>query len=258
MTAMAALIAFGVDFVTVQGDIGRMNTLFKYYLEVWVLLAIAAAYLLWRLGTSWLPQIRPAIAAAWLTVLALLIGASLIYTALGARDRLADRFADLPPTLDGAAYMTAARHWERDTIFPLVWDYHAIRWLQDNAEGSPVVLEAHMEQYRWGARIAKYTGLPTILGWPWHQTQQRYAYRDQVDQRARDIRRAYETVDPGTALAILQRYGVTYIIVGQLERLNYPAAGLAKFEAMAQAGILRKVYDHGETAIFQSKIPQIP
>ena len=52
MVAMAALIAIGVDFVTVEGDIGRMNTLFKYYLEVWVFLAIAAAYMLWKLGAN--------------------------------------------------------------------------------------------------------------------------------------------------------------------------------------------------------------
>ena len=65
--------------------------------------------------------------------------------------------------------------------------------MQDNVEGSPVVLEAHMEQYRWGGRFANYTGLPTILGWPWHQTQQRLAYGRQVGERADDVRLAYES-----------------------------------------------------------------
>ena len=254
MITMAALIAFGVDFVTVEGDIGRMNTLFKYYLEVWIFLSIAAAWMLWRLAARWLPRIRPAAAIAWLSVLTLLIGSSLIYTALGTRDRLADRFNALPPTLDGAAYMSAAHHWERETAFPLKWDHHAIQWLQDNVQGSPVILEAHMEQYRWGARIASYTGLPTIIGWPWHQTQQRLAYHSQIDQRARHVRLAYETADPAAALEILNRYNVAYIVVGELERINYPPEGLAKFEAMSQAGALAKVYDNGQTAIFRVKI----
>lgn len=255
LVGMAGLIAFGVDFVTVEGDVGRMNTVFKYYLEVWVFMAIAAAFMLWRLAGAWLPRIWPGAAAVWLSVLALLVGCSLIYTALGTRDRLGDRFADLPPTFDGAAYMTAAEYWERDTVFPLAGDYGAIRWLQDNAAGSPAVLEAHLEQYSWGSRIAIYTGLPTILGWPWHQIQQRFAYIRQVDLRARDVHRAYETVDRGVAMDVMRRYGVAYVVVGELERQTYPAAGLAKFEAMAEAGTLSKVYDNGKTAIFQRKFP---
>ena len=255
MVGMAALIAIGVDFVTVEGDIGRMNTLFKYYLEVWVFLAIAAAYMLWRLGTTWLPRLRPGLGAAWLFALALLVGCSLIYTALGIQDRLDDRFADLPPTLDGTAYMEVAEHWEKDELFPLVWDYQAIRWLQENVEGSPVVLEAHMDQYRWGGRMANYTGLPTILGWPWHQIQQRYDYREQVHERTARVRVAYETTDTSDALELLKHYDVSYIVVGELERLNYPADGLAKFEAMAESGMLSKVYENESTAIFRTKFP---
>ena len=255
IVAMAALIAIGVDFVTVEGDIGRMNTLFKYYLEVWVFLAIAAAYMLWRLGSSWLPCLRPGPAAAWLFVLALLVGCSLIYIALGTRDRVGDRFADLPPTLDGTAYMTVAAHWEREEIFPLLWDYQAIGWLQDNVEGSPVVLEAHMDQYRWGGRIANYTGLPTVIGWPWHQIQQRFGYRQQVHERAAHVRLIYETTDTAIAAEFLQRYGVTYVVMGELERLNYPPEGLAKFEAMAESGMLRKVYENEGTEIFRTQFP---
>ena len=255
MVAMAALIAIGVDFVTVEGDIGRMNTLFKYYLEVWVFLAIAAAYMLWRLGASWLPRLRYGPATAWLFLLALLVGCSLIYTALGTRDRLDDRFAELPPTLDGTAYMAVAQHWEKEELFPLVWDYQAIRWLQDNVEGSPVVLEANMDQYRWGGRIANYTGLPTVLGWPWHQIQQRFGYRQQVHERAAHVRLAYETTDTAIATELLRGYGVAYVVVGELERLNYPAEGLAKFETMAESGMLRKVYENEGTIIFRTEFP---
>ena len=256
MVAMAGLIVIGVDFVTVEGDIGRMNTLFKYYLEVWVFMAIAAAYMLWRLAPAGLGALKlRGPAAVWLGVLALLVGSSLIYTALGTRDRLTDRFNDLPATLDGTAYMAQANHWERGETFPLWHDYQAIRWLQDHVEGSPVVLEAHMEQYRWGGRIANYTGLPTILGWPWHQTQQRHAYREQVDVRASHVRLAYETTDVDTAVELMRLYGVTYVVVGELERLNYRSEGLAKFETMSKAGLLNKVYENQKTVIFRSDLP---
>ena len=256
--AMAALIVAGVDLVNVEGDIGRMNTLFKYYLEVWVFMALAAAYMLWRIASSGLPELRFARfdgRIAWATVVVILIASSLVYTFLGTKDRLDDRFADLPPTLDGTAYMATARHWERDESLPLGWDLQAIQWLQDNVEGSPVVLEAHMEQYRWGGRIANYTGLPTIIGWPWHQIQQRFDYREQVDRRARDVHLAYESTDIGTKVDILRKYGVSYVVLGDLEKLNYAPEGLALFDYMEEAGLISRVYDNEGTAIFFVDLP---
>jgi uncharacterized membrane protein len=131
----------------------------------------------------------------------------------------------------------------------------AIEWIQDNVEGSPVVLEAHMEQYRWGGRIANYTGLPTIIGWPWHQTQQRFAYREQIDQRARHVELIYETTDVDRAVELMKRYGVSYVVVGDLERLNYGARGISKFEEMKKSGLLSKVYANAQTSIFRVEFP---
>ena len=110
-----------------------------------------------------------------------------------------------------------------------------------------------MDQYRWGGRIANYTGLPTILGWPWHQTQQRFDYRQQVHERAAHVRLAYETTDATIAEELLRRYDVAYVVVGELERLNYPAEGLAKFERMAESGMLTKVYENEGATIFRTK-----
>ena len=133
---------------------------------------------------------------------------------------MSDRFLELPNSLDGTAYMAAAQHWEREETFPLVWDLQAMRWLQDNVQGTPVVLEAHMEQYRWGGRMANYTGLPTVIGWPWHQTQQRFDYRHRIYERADDVRLAYETTDMDTATRLMERYGVSYVVVGTWKGLT--------------------------------------
>ncbi len=249
LLVMALFIGIGVDLVRVEGDIGRMNTLFKYYLEIWVLLSIVSAYMLWHLGASGF--LRPNLgwrSGAWMVVLAALIVSSLIYTALGSRARLSDRFTDGPSTLDGTAYMAAASHQERGQSIELKWDLEAIEWLQDNVKGSPVVLEAHLEQYRWGARIASYTGLPTVLGWPWHQTQQRMAYSSTVQERAGDVREMYETTDVGRALELLRQYRVKYVVVGDLERIIYAADGLRKFQNLGQ-----KVFENQGTAIYKAR-----
>ncbi len=252
LLSMALLISVGVDFVAVEGDVGRMNTLFKYYLEVWVLMSLAAAYMLWYLARAGFLEGRWNWGTvAWVGLLFALLGSSFIYTALGTKDRLASRFAELPRTLDGTAYMTAAWHWERDEPFQLVWDQEAVRWLQDHVQGSPVILEAHADQYHWGGRISIYTGLPTVLGWPWHQIQQREAYAFAIHDRARHVREIYETSDSDRAIDLLRQYEVSYVVVGDLERIYYDGEGLNKFKEMGKSGLSRKVFENQGVVIYE-------
>ena len=252
LLAMALAIAIGVDFIRVEGDIGRMNTFFKYYLEVWVLLSLASAYMLWHLGGRGPLRWRWTwVKGAWLGVLVLLIGCSLIYTALGSRARIDNRFVVTPATLDGTAYMELAVHQEKSQAFELKWDGEAIRWLQDNVTGSPVVLEAHNESYRWGPRISSYTGLPTVLGWPWHQMQQRWDYQYAIQNRAEDIREIYNTTSVARAEELLKRYEVTYIVIGDLERIYYDDAGLDKFSDLAEIGRINQVFQNDRVSIYQ-------
>ena len=254
LLGMALAISIGVDIVRIEGDIGRMNTLFKYYLEVWILLSLASAYMLWYLGDQGNFRVRPAwLKVVWLGVLLALIGCSLIYTVLGTRARLAYRFdTSTSVTLDGTAYMQKAVYTREGGALELKWDLEAVQWLQDNVTGSPVVLEAHSQQYDWSGRIASYTGLPTILGWPWHQTQQRWGHQHTIGERAADVRRIYETIDALEFQALLRRYDVEYIVVGELERLYYGDAGIAKFDAMAGEGVIEPVFRNQGVAIYRS------
>jgi len=191
----------------------------------------------------------------WRGGFAVLLFSSLIYTVEGTVARVHDRFNPLPPTADGMAYMPQAIY--NDEVRPrevypieLRWDYEAIRWLQDNVAGSPVILEAQVPAYRWGNRVSIYTGLPTLLGYEWHQRQQRAGYAGMIDQRLGDIRRLYTTPDIEETTALLQKYGVEYIYLGRLERLYYPGPGLAKFDEM-EGEELELVYENPEVKIYQ-------
>ena len=254
LVALALLIGIGVEFVRAEDDIGRMNTLFKYYLEAWVLFAIASAYVLWYLGSRGAFRLRRVSVArgAWLAALALLVASSFIYPVLGTRSRMADRFSTQNTTLDGAEYMRGAVHWEEGSPILLRWDHGAIGWLQDNVKGSPVVLEAHNEQYHWSSRISNYTGLPTVLGWPWHQIQQRMRYDYAVRERASHVEEIYSTLDTQRALELLRLYEVEYVVVGQLERAYYPPQGLQKFDAMVSNGLAGLAYQNDETRIYRA------
>ena len=249
LLSLALFIGVGVDLVRVEGDIGRMNTLFKYYLEIWVLLSLVSAYMLWRLGTT--EFLRPpfiAVSLVWLSVLVVLVGSTLIYTTFGTKARLADRFTQSSYSLNGMAYLEDAIHEEQGQLIELKWDQEAIEWIQDTVEGSPVILEAHLSQYHWGARFAVHTGLPTVIGWPWHQIQQRTDYSSAVNDRVEDVKKIYETVNNKLALDLLRQYRVQYVVVGDLERITYRDEGLSKFENLGN-----KVFENQGTIIYKVK-----
>ena len=260
MVVLTALfLAMGLDVFRVEGDIDRMNSVFKFYLHVWVLLALAAAYLLWRMGYGRglrLPRGWPR--RVWTGSLLVLLAAAAVYPVLGTRDRLRDRFdgAVTPLTLDGAAFMEDAVYWDQGGLIALSDDLQAIRWLkgatdgEPNVEGSPVLLEAQTPSYRWGGRVSVHTGLPGIVGWEWHQTQQRFGYSSEVQRRLQDVDTIYSTTSTSEALEILRRYNVEYVYVGELERLYYPKSGLAKFEAGLD-GALDRVYDNADVTIYR-------
>ena len=130
-------------------------------------------------------------------------------------------------------------------------DLAGIRWLQDNVSGSPVVLEAHNDQYHWSARISNYTGLPTVIGWPWHQIQQRNAYAETIGRRARDVAEMYDTTDVARAQQLLDLYDVEYIVVGDMERVYYSTLGLNKFEEMFGSGLVMRVFDSKGMKIYR-------
>jgi len=50
------------------------------------------------------------------------------------------------------------------------------------------------------------------------------------------------------ARQVLQRYNVRYLIVGPVERLYYPATGLAKFATMAE---LRVAYENEGVRVYE-------
>jgi uncharacterized membrane protein len=133
-------------------------------------------------------------------------------------------------------------------------DSRAIQWMQENVRGSPVIVEANTVEYHWGSRFTIYTGLPGVVGWSWHQRQQRGVVSpEEVEERVREVGEFYSTSDEAWTRQFLSQYQVTYIVVGELEQAYYPPAGLAKFSQMQAEGLLQSVYSAGHTVIY--KVP---
>lgn len=249
------LVAFSLTIVVevfvLQGDIGRMNTVFKFYLQVWLLMAIAGAA---SLGWVWnaIAGARPLIRIGWSGGLMTLVFLAALYPATATRAKIVDRWSSAAPaTLDGMAYMKYVERYENGVAFPLEGDYYALRWLQDNIPEPIVVLEGHTTEYRWGNRVSIYTGLPTVIGWNFHQRQQRPGQDQEVWERVSAVSEAYSTTDITRTMSILSEYDVELIVVGGLEHALYPLDGLHKFEIMAEQGLLDRIYSYKGTNIYR-------
>jgi YYY domain-containing protein len=244
-----------VEIIVLVGDIGRMNTVFKFYLQVWTFFAISSGAALGWLVLDlhkWLPRWR----TPWQMALAALVVGAALYPLMGGLAKIKDRMVtSAPHTLDGMKYMEYA-HYEWHGDMDLSQDYRAIQWMQENVQGSPVIVEANLRDlYRWGSRFSIYTGLPGVAGWEWHEQQQRALVPSTwISNRIDEINNFYLTADVQAALGFLREYDVKYIIDGQLEHNQYPGPGLDKFPA--ENGILwDEVYRDGDTAIYQVRQP---
>jgi YYY domain-containing protein len=237
------------EFVSLQGDIGRMNTVFKFYLQAWVLLSVTAAVALgWLARRSVREPLLRNVRPPWIAFAAILVLAAVSYPLLASKAKVGLRFTDMPLSLDGMQYMDFAEYKDDGKDLNLPADAKAIRWLQDNVIGTPVVLEGRSPVYRWGSRMSIYTGLPTILGWDVHQGQQRSGYSSMLQERSNDVERAYGSVNPQETLGILRKYQVRYVVIGGLERAYYPAIGLDKFRTMPE---LKLAYDADGVQIYK-------
>jgi YYY domain-containing protein len=216
-----------VEIVVLRGDISRMNTVFKFYLQVWELFSVvAAAAIAWI--ASGLPGWNPIARRSWTFVLGILLFSAAMFPIMAGAAKVRDRMTiTAPHTLDGMAFMAyAENYFDLGKRIDLPSDFDAIRWMQENVEGTPVIVEANVPEYRWGTRYTIYTGLPSVLGWRWHQSQQRVAAPNQsVDERLFDITDFYLTRSIDGALAFLDTYEVEYIIVGSLEKTYYEEVG---------------------------------
>jgi uncharacterized membrane protein len=204
-----------------------MNTIFKFYYQAWILLALAAAFATARILSD--PRGPYGLSAA--AVILVTVIAGLTYPSLSLVTKT-DGFSPAGGlTLDGTLH---GAYLNED-------DRAAVEWLKAAELG--VLVEAVGGSYSSGARIATHSGQPNVLGWKFHQGQWRGGYTE-VGSREEDIARIYETGSWQETAALLDRYGVTYVYIGRLERSTYDVQ-LAKFERN-----LPVLFRQGETVIF--------
>ena len=224
MVVLGGVMVLAPEFVYLRDVFGsRMNTVFKFYYQAWMLWSLSAAFagVLILISGKWLGKV--------LVTLFILLG--LVYPILAFPTRT-DGFS--PPdgyTLDASAYFARLRPDENA----------AVAWLSNGPQG--VVAEAVGGQYSGFARISTLSGQPAVLGWPGHEGQWRGGY-EEVGSRESDIRTLYETPEWAIALEIIRRYNIRYIFIGSLEVSTY-ALNAEKFMQNLRVG-----FEQGSVRVF--------
>jgi YYY domain-containing protein len=249
VVALGCAVLFGTELIYVrdvfEGSSARMNTVFKFYYQVWLLWGTIAAFAVW-----WLLRLAHTPAAGharrkiaiygMLGLFGLLLAGGLLYPAMTLREVVQTG------TWHGLAGLTPREH--------DLSEHAAVRWIRQNTAPDSVVLEMvgpgggsyNTEGY---AAVSASTGRPTVLGWRGHQDQWRGgddAARAELQPRLEQVETIYQTSDLNLARELLRRYGVDYVYVGTLERRAYDPANLTKF---AQLGTV--VFEQGDVTIYR-------
>jgi YYY domain-containing protein len=202
----------------------RMNTVFKCYLPAWMMLGIASFSMvgIWLQEWGKIPH-APSRGSAALIVLITIV----LFTA---PFLVPFTISYGTGTLDGLAYLESTHPADAD----------AVSFLR-SLPGNELIVEAEGGDYTYYSRISSFTGIPAIIGMPFHE----YMWRGDKDgwfaTRNADIRTIYE--HPNQAITLMKKYNATLLYVGSSERERYnvtlPVSGLENIYSSQGTDIFR-------------------
>jgi YYY domain-containing protein len=209
-----------VEFVYIQDGAapGRINTVFKIYMQAWILWSLAIGVALTSFVAPFLSRHRfwehssrreklvPVGVAALLLSVSLYGGLAL--TTHFTIDSPPARTDD--PTLNALAFVKTQHPEEAE----------AIAWL-NRRPGQPTMVEAPgLKRYRWENAPSSLTGVPTVAGWA-HEI----GYRDPLAyvERVAKVKLIF-TGEPVVQARLLKQFDVNYIYVGPKEQKRYDLA----------------------------------
>ena len=230
LTTLGIILILAPEFVYLRDQFGyRINTVFKFYYQAWMLLSLAAAF-----GVSVLLQnLRGMTSILFRVLIGLVIFSGLLFPVLGVMTKTNNFKPFGGFTLDDFDRIT------RDNPEEAA----AIEFLHTVPDG--VIAEAVGDSYQSEyARVATYTGLQTVLGWSGHEAQWRGNYTPQGTRRD-DITKLYGTARWEEAQAIIEKYNIRYIFIGNIERISLPI-NEEKFQAH-----LKVIFQQGSTVIYE-------
>jgi YYY domain-containing protein len=230
---LGTVLVLAPEFVYLRDQFGyRINTVFKFYYQAWMLwsltAAFAVAYLFQNLGHR-IANI------SFRVLMGIVIFIGLLYPALCLLTKTNNFQPPYGFTLDD--FFRIKRENPDEAA--------AIEFLKTQPDG--VVAESIGDGYSAYGRISMFTGLQTVLGWKGHEAQWRGSYEPQ-GTRNDDIIKLYTTARWEEADLVIKQYNIRYIYIGMLEFTSMNI-NEEKFQAN-----LKPIFQQGNVVIYE--VPQ--
>ena len=236
--SVAYLVILAADIVYIRDPFeNRMNTIFKFYYQAWIILAVMAAFAMATLlqfdfRRRWFSPL-------WIMIIICFFAGAAVYPL--------ETLTNGQPWSKGAFILDGLGFLQQQSPD----ESAAMAWIATNTQPSDIILTAVGSSYDDGTgRIAAGTGRPTVLGWSGsHERLWRSGSPEilaTISNREQDIPLIYKTRDATTVHQLVDQYGVNYIYIGPKERQLYPGNGLNKFDSM-----YKLVFSSDEVQIYQ-------
>jgi len=245
---LGVLLVFVPEFVYLRDSFGtRMNTVFKFYYQAWLLFGLVVSYVvvvvLSELRTSALGKGNSLIRLGTnvCAILSLVIALTGIVFPIAAVYSKTGGFAGTP-TFDATAYLVDQGPAE----------LAAADWVRLHTAPNALVVEGKGASYNSNYnRISTITGRPTLLGWDGHEAQWRgKAYGEMAQGRAEALTTIYRSLAPDEIAGVLTTWQIDYVYVGPSERSQYEISDASE-RALADATDL--AFEQGDVRIYQRR-----
>ncbi|MCK9592044.1 MAG: DUF2298 domain-containing protein [Methanoregula sp.] len=202
----------------------RMNTIFKCYLPAWIILGNAACLIVGK----WLSEVReiPVISARNTGIVTVFVVGILFVLPFVIPFNLGYGTG----TLDGLAYLKDSH----------TGDAGGITYLRTLRSDDRIV-EAGGGDYTYYSRISSFTGIPAIIGMPFHEYMWRGDDTGWFSARLADVKSIYE--EPDKTYQLMKKYNASLLYVGDAERERY--------EINISVKNLEKIYSSEGTEIYR-------
>jgi len=220
------LVVYGSEFIFIVDSFNnRMNTIFKFYFFVYLLISIFSVYFLYRIYLS----LSKKIFIIFITIFLIFIVPSFWWTISALNSRFEEQKG--VRGLDGLSYLIDD-------------EKELISFIKKNTQTEDIILETVGRAYSKTNFIPASTGRATVLGWPNHEIQWRGSANIINDLKYK-IDLFYQ--DPNNNMDLIKEYNIKYVILSKNDIL------INKYDENEFIKSFDLIYENKEYKFFMTK-----